>query len=200
VDSIAAISARIAQIQAPLAAMVARAATPTSSAGSFASALATAIAPTGPDIGVDPATLPVRQIGAYGPQQLANAAAIINAGRAMGMSVRDQTIGVMTAIGESSLTVVDHGDTAGPDSRGLFQQRANGAWGTLADRMDPTTSATNFFRALSGVGGRDAMDPTSVAHAVQRNADPQYYAKYWDSAVAIVTQLTGATTSGMTGG
>jgi hypothetical protein len=27
---------------------------------------------------------------------------------------------------------------------------------------------------------------------VQRNADPQYYTKYWDDAVAIVSGLTGA--------
>jgi hypothetical protein len=212
VDSIAAIRARIAEIQAPLAVMAPRPSTPTSSTSSFESALAAAMTnqvgsasgasstPSGTGVSVDAASLPVQRVGAYGPEQLANAAAIINAGKALGLSVRDQTIGVMTAIGESSLTEVDHGDTAGPDSRGLFQQRANGAWGTLADRMDPTTSATNFFRALSAVGGRDAMDPTSVAHAVQRNADPQYYAKYWDSAVAIVTQLTAATTSGSTGG
>jgi hypothetical protein len=212
VDSIAAISARIAEIQAPLAAMTSRPATPTLSGGAFASTLADAVtrqaasasgAPalsSGTGVGLDTTSLPVQRIGAYGPAQLANAAAIIHAGQVAGMSVRDQTIGVMTAIGESSLTVVDHGDTAGPDSRGLFQQRANGAWGSLADRMDPTTSATSFFKALSGVGGRDSMDPTLVAHAVQRNADPQYYAKYWQSAVAIVTQLTGSSASGSTGG
>jgi murein DD-endopeptidase MepM/ murein hydrolase activator NlpD len=154
----------------------------------------------GAGISVDAASLPTQQVGAYGPAQLANAVAIINAGKAMGLSARDQTIGIMTAIGESSLTVVDHGDIAGPDSRGLFQQRANGAWGTLADRMNPAISATSFFKALAGVAGRDVMTPTAVAHAVQRNADPFHYAKFWDVAVAIVTQLAGATVTGISTG
>jgi hypothetical protein len=134
----------------------------------------------------------VQSVGGYGPEQLANAAAIIKAGQAMGLSVRDQTIGVMTAMGESSLRVVDHGDAAGPDSRGLFQQRANGAWGSSSDRMNPTISATHFFTALTRIGGRDAMTPTAVAHAVQRNADPDHYTKYWNDAVAVVSRLTAA--------
>jgi len=153
--------------------------TTTSGASSFAAVMATETA---------------RQAGVAGavasPDQLANAASIVAAGKAMGLSVRDQTIGVMTAMGESSLTVVDHGDVAGPDSRGLFQQRANGAWGSLADRMDPTVSATHFFAALTQVSGRDAMAPTQVAHAVQRNADPLHYAKYWDAAVSIVARVS----------
>ena len=192
-DGIAAIGGRIAAIEGTLAALAPARGTSsatgaTSSAGSFASILATEVnGGAGP---VDAANLPVQQVGSYGPEQLANAAAIINAGKAQGLSTRDQTIGVMTAMGESSLRVVDHGDVAGPDSRGLFQQRANGAWGSLSDRMSPTASATSFFTALSRVGGREAMTPTAVAHAVQRNADPSYYTKYWDSAVAVVSALT----------
>ena len=97
----------------------------------------------------------------------------------------------MTAIGESTLTNVDHGDFVGPDSRGLFQQRANGAWGSYADRMNPRIAATNFFRALLGVSGWESMQPTLAAHAVQRNADPTYYAPYWNYAVLIVGTLGG---------
>jgi murein DD-endopeptidase MepM/ murein hydrolase activator NlpD len=163
------------------------------------SAASTGCAPPAPGVAVNTA-LPVQNIATFGPAQLTNAVAIINAGKALALSARDQTIGVMTAIGESSLTVVDHGDVAGPDSRGLFQQRANGAWGTLADRMDPTTSATSYFKALAGVAGRDSMEPTLVAHTVQRNADPYYYAQYWDVAVAIVTQLAGVPIQGISAG
>jgi hypothetical protein len=97
----------------------------------------------------------------------------------------------MTAIGESRLQVLDYGDAAGADSRGLFQQRDNGAWGTLADRMDPTISATNFFTKLQAVGGWATLDPSLAAHAVQANADPTYYDAFWPEAQAIVTQLTG---------
>ena len=72
----------------------------------------------------------------YDDEQIANAAAIVRAGADLGMSRRDQTIGVMVAIGESTLYALDYGDEAGADSRGLFQQRDNGAWGTYADRME----------------------------------------------------------------
>ena len=200
-DGIAAITGRIAAIQSTLLALAPRASASSSavtapsatswstgtssgtqsSSGtdSFAAILATEVAGR---------NLPA--VAGYSAEQVGNAASIVAAGRTMGLSVRDQTIGVMTALGESSLTVVDHGDVAGPDSRGLFQQRANGAWGSLADRMDPTTSATSFFTALTAVAGRDSMEPTRVAHAVQRNADPSYYTTYWDSAVAVVSALT----------
>ena len=187
-DGIAAINGRIAEIQGRIAVLSPQRASATS--GSFASVLAAELtdAVSGPSVTAAPGTA---QVGRYGADQLANAAAIVQTGKGMGLSARDQTIGVMTAIGESSLRVLDRGDSAGPDSRGLFQQRANGAWGSLASRMDPTASATSFFSALARVPGRDSMTPTAVAHQVQRNADPQHYARYWDDAVAIVSRLTG---------
>lgn len=150
--------------------------TPTcSAAGAGASALA--------------ASLPGQSAAGYDAEQLANVAAIINAGKALGLDARTQTIGVMTAMGESSLRVLDHGDAVGPDSRGLFQQRANGAWGSEADRMDPTISATKFFAALMGVPGWETLAPTIAAHRVQRNADPYHYETYWAGAVTIVSTL-----------
>ena len=171
----------------PVATAPSPTARPTASSAQFAAALAAQVSHTAP-----PAA-------GYSGAQLDNARAILAAGERLGMSLREQAIGVMTAMGESSLRVLDHGDTAGPDSRGLFQQRDNGAWGTLAQRMDPAASATSFFAALQRVGGRDHMSPTQVAHSVQRNADPQHYARYWDDAVAVVSRLTGATAAQVTG-
>lgn len=133
-----------------------------------------------------PGTAPV---AGYAGEQLANAAAIVDAGYALGVPRHGQTVAVMTAMGESGLRVLDHGDAAGPDSRGLFQQRANGAWGSYADRMDPATSATNFYRALLAVPGWQALPPTLAAHEVQRNADPYHYERWWGSAVAVVDSL-----------
>ena len=141
---------------------------------------------------IDPKTVPATTISGYGHDQLVNAAYVIQAGKDLNLSSRDQTIGVMTAMGESGLRVLNYGDAAGPDSRGLFQQRANGAWGSLADRMDPYISATNFFKKLATITDRDSLAPTIAAHKVQVNADPYYYAKYWDAAVAVVEGLTGA--------
>jgi hypothetical protein len=139
----------------------------------------------------DPATMASGPVAGYGPEQLANAAAIVDAGAALGLDTCAQVIGVMTAMGESSLRVLDRGDAVGPDSRGLFQQRDNGAWGTFADRMDPTTSATSFFRALQEVPDWQALPPTIAAHRTQRNADPHHYAPYWDAAVQVVSALAG---------
>lgn len=121
---------------------------------------------------------PARQIGQWSPTQVSNAIAIMNAAADLGLSQRDQEIGVTTAIGESALTVLDRGDAVGPDSRGLFQQRDNGAWGTYEDRMDPHTSATMFFEALKKVPNRDALSITEAAHRVQGNADPNHYAAF----------------------
>lgn len=143
-------------------------------------------------IGAD--DVPTGEVNGYSGEQLINAAHILRAGADLGMSVRDQTIGVMTAMGESSLHVLDHGDAAGPDSRGLFQQRDNGAWGSYEDRMDPYVSATNFFEAMIQLHGRDSLEPTMVAHRVQRNADPFHYERYWDDAVAVVEALSGTDT------
>ena len=145
--------------------------------------------PAGAAVVVDPATVPPGPIAGFAGEQLINAAHIMAAASSLGLTVRDQQIGVMTAIGESTLRILDYGDTAGPDSRGLFQQRDNGAWGSYADRMDPYISATNFFRVLATVENRDSLSPTQVAHRVQRNANPNHYTPYWDAAVQIVTAL-----------
>jgi len=133
----------------------------------------------------------------YSPEQVNNAGLIMNAAAAMGLSTQAQVIGVMVAMGESSLVNIDRGDLAGPDSRGLFQQRGNGAWGSYADRMNPTTAATNFFRALTNVQGWEALEPSIAAHRVQRNADPYHYAKYWEPANRIATAFSG--TNALTG-
>jgi hypothetical protein len=128
-------------------------------------------------------------VDGYAGDQLVNAAAIMNAGAALGVSTVGQTIGVMTAMGESSLKNITYGDAAGPDSRGLFQQRDT--WGTFAQRMDPTQAATFFFERLVKVPNWDTMAPSAAAHAVQINADPDHYTKYYPSAKNVVTTLVG---------
>ena len=126
--------------------------------------------------------VPAGPIAGYCQDQLVNAAHVMNAARNLGIGTHTQAIGVMTAMGESGLRNLDHGDAAGPDSRGIFQQRDNGAWGTLADRMDPYTAATNFFTKLVNLPDWKSLSPTEAAHAVQVNADPSYYTAYWADA------------------
>lgn len=149
--------------------------------------------PTGGLICVDEAGRPIdagATISGYGADQLANARVIIDAGAAAGAPRHAQVIAVMTAMGESGLRVLDHGDAVGPDSRGLFQQRDNGAWGSFDDRMDAAVSATNFYRALLRLPDWQTLAPTVAAHRVQRNSDENHYAKYWPAADEVVTALT----------
>jgi hypothetical protein len=153
-----------------------------------------------PGVQIDPDSVPDSPIAGYDHEQLINAAYIMQAGEALELSARDQTIGVMTAMGESSLRVIDYGDSAGPDSRGLFQQRDNGAWGSYEDRMDPFTSATNFFRVLMTIDDRDTLEPTIAAHRVQRNADPYHYTPLWPKAVEVVEGLSGVEVGAGDGG
>ena len=100
--------------------------------------------------------------------QRANAAIIIDAAVRRGLGRQGAVIGVMTALTESSLRNVDHGDVTGPDSRGLFQQRNE--WGTLAVRMSPTGASALFFGALQAVPGWRSMSPWVAAQTVQRSA------------------------------
>ena len=155
----------------------------------FMSGTGSAAACTGSAGTVNPANIQASAMPGFSAEQLTNAAYIMNAAAALGLDRDGQVIGVMTAIGESSLTVIDHGDTAGPDSRGLFQQRDS--WGGLAVRMDPTISATLFFQGLQKVSNWQSLEPTLAAHKVQRNADPYHYEKFFATADRIVTALAG---------
>jgi hypothetical protein len=106
--------------------------------------------------------------GALGPAQLNNAAVIVDSALHRDLGRRGAVIGVMTALTESSLRNLGHGDLAGPDSRGLFQQRTT--WGPLAVRMDVVGSTRLFFDALEAVPAWQQMAPWAAAQAVQRSA------------------------------
>jgi hypothetical protein len=143
--------------------------------------------PDAQNVTVGSYVVPAGPIAGFCQSQLVNAAQVLRAAQSYGLSVHGEEIGVMTAIGESSLRNVNYGDTAGPDSRGIFQQRSN--YGPLADRMDPYTAARAFFLRMQGIVSWETLAPTVVAHTVQRNADPDYYTQYWHRAVTIVTAL-----------
>lgn len=129
-------------------------------------------------------------VAGWNRDQLVNAAIIMQAGDDLGFDERDRVIAVMTAMGESSLRVLDYGDTAGPDSRGLFQQRDS--WGPFGVRMDAYQSAVLFYNALGDVDNRGEMAPTYVAHTVQINRDPLHYEAFWDDAATVVQALEAA--------
>ncbi|QJU56295.1 hypothetical protein SCB71_21370 (plasmid) [Herbiconiux sp. KACC 21604] len=143
---------------------------------------------------VDPGAAGGQSVAGYSGEQLENAGIIMNAAAELGLPTTAQTIGVMTAMGESTLRNLDHGDNAiNPDgtvadSVGLFQQQERG-YGPLADRMDPHKAATAFFTRLMGVDEWETMAPTLAAHAVQINADPNYYTPFYIPATEVVQTL-----------
>ncbi|WP_443069982.1 hypothetical protein [Subtercola sp. YIM 133946] len=168
----------------------------------FGGAAAACTVGTGSQINVDGIASDAA-VGAYDRDQLVNAALIANASVTLGLPTAAQTLGVQTVIGESTLRNINYGDGAiNPDgsvadSIGLFQQQSS--WGTVAQRMDPTASATLFFTRLAGVAGWETMDPSLAINSVQGNADPNYYTQFRADAVAILTYLTGSGSGGGVG-
>lgn len=140
-------------------------------------------------------------ISSFGGDQLVNAAQIMNAATAAGMSQQAQILGVMTAIGESGLRNLTYGDdltgVTNPNgtpttSLGLFQQQES--WGSAAERLDPYRSAALFFNRLAQLPGWEKLTPTAAAHSIQVNADPNFYTPFLRPASEIVGTLNANST------
>lgn len=124
----------------------------------------------------------------WGPQFFAHE--IANQAKTMGLDKLAAKIGIATALVESGNPLKMYANRAVPeslsfrhdalgsdyDSVGLFQQRNNGAWGTVKDRMTPASSAKMFFAKLQGFDYR-SMDPGAAAQKVQVSAFPDRYGK-----------------------
>lgn len=124
------------------------------------------------------------------PEQAANAALIAAVAVRRGMPARAATIGIATAVQESKLRNIDYGDQAGPDSRGLFQQRPSQGWGTQEQVMDPLYAANRFYQELETFDYR-SMPVTEAAQKVQRSAFPEAYADHEPEGRAYASALTG---------
>lgn len=135
------------------------------------------------------------KVGQWDRDQLQVAAKLIAAAKEMQVNQQATTIVVMTAMGESSLSNPNHGDAVDNTTIGVLQQ--NAAYGTRDQRLDIPTAAKAFLTKLLQVDGWESMDPTLAAHAVQGNADPYHYAKFFTQAQEVIKALTGTTvTSG----
>lgn len=136
-------------------------------------------------------------VAGYGDAQIANAAIIADVAYAWGLGDRGALLGVMCAMGESSLRNIDYGDwetngVRNPDgspttSIGLFQQQT--WWGTPAERMDPRYAAWAFFDRLVKVRDWQSIAPTLAIHRVQINADPNHYDRYETPARAVLAWI-----------
>ncbi len=127
------------------------------------------------------------------PEQMSNAKAIVDTGKAMGLPPRAWVIAVATSLQESNLKNLGHlGDRNDHDSQGLFQQRPSSGWGTVAQITNPNYAATAFYNALLEVNGWDSIPLTRAAQKVQVSAYPDHYAKHEIQAGNIVAALHGA--------
>ncbi|MGY3320249.1 hypothetical protein [Arthrobacter sp. TE12232] len=129
--------------------------------------------------------------------QAANASLITAVAVRRGLPARAASIALATSMQESKLRNIGHGDQAGPDSRGLFQQRPSQGWGTTAQVMDPYHASNAFYDALVEISGYQSLDITDAAQQVQHSAYPGAYAQHEGMARAFASALSGQTPAGL---
>ncbi|MET7533892.1 hypothetical protein ABZS91_30020 [Streptomyces goshikiensis] len=128
--------------------------------------------------------LPNMDLGKVPPtvfaQQIYHAKIIDRVAEERGLPGRASLIALMTALQESGLQNLNHGDL---DSLGLFQQRPSQGWGTSAEVANPPVSAGLFFGGNKGrppglvdIPAWSMLEPGTAAQRVQRSLYPQLYA------------------------
>jgi hypothetical protein len=130
--------------------------------------------------------------------QAANASLITAISVQRGLPPRAASIALATAMQESRLRNINYGDEAGPDSRGLFQQRPSQGWGSEAQVMDPVYATNAFYNGLIKIPGYETMEITQAAQQVQRSAFPRAYAQHENMGRAFASALTGHSESALT--
>ncbi len=137
--------------------------------------------------------------GTSGPQswlpmthsRYANAAAIVHQALDKKMGLRSAVIAVATAMQESTLLNLNHGDR---DSLGLFQQRPSTGWGSPSQILRPAYAADAFLHALHTHQSQDpawAHQPLwQDAQDVQKSGVPFAYAKWEAQAAHLVNTIT----------
>ncbi|GAB4083982.1 hypothetical protein GCM10028784_06120 [Myceligenerans cantabricum] len=124
----------------------------------------------------------------FSPAQADNAALLTGTAVRRGLPARAATIALATALQESKLSNIEHGDR---DSLGLFQQRPSQGWGTAEEILDPVYSTNAFYDELVQVEDYESMSITDAAQTVQRSAYPDAYAKHEARSRAWASSLTG---------
>jgi hypothetical protein len=139
-----------------------------------------------------------KPVGGLSELQMANAVAIIEAGKDEGLDKKAWAIALATAMQESkfrnyaNVNVAEsyeyeyQAEGSDHDSVGLFQQRPSSGWGSVKDLMDPKTSASKFYDSLKRVDNWEDMPVTRAAQTVQVSAFPDAYAQWEDLAWEII--------------
>ncbi|MER6672566.1 heavy metal transporter [Streptomyces sp. NPDC000983] len=131
----------------------------------------------------------------FTPEQAVNAATITAVGTGRELPERAVTIALATALQESALRNIEHGDR---DSLGLFQQRPSMGWGTEREIMDPAYAAGAFYDHLVKVPDYTGLPLTVAAQKVQRSGFPDAYAKHEPDAALLAAALTGRSAATLT--
>ena len=173
-------------------------------AGGPAAAASPSAAASTPDKAAAPATTKPAEptpVAGLSQVQMDHAKTIVDVGEQMGLPRQAYIVAISTALQESqllnmanwgssdSLNRPHDGVGSDWDSVGLFQQRPSSGWGTVAELMDPATSARRFYQALERVPGWENMPVTVAAQTVQGSAFPDAYAKHVSRATQIVDAL-----------
>lgn len=141
--------------------------------------------------------------GGYTEEQLKHARIIDQTAADLGLPGSASVVAITAAFGESTLYNLGYGDeghgVTNPDgtpttSKGLFQQQTSTGWGTVEQVMNPVYATTSFLigpkhngpGGLVSVQGWESMERTLAIHKVQKNADPQHYARSYAHADKIV--------------
>jgi hypothetical protein len=130
-----------------------------------------------------------RAVAGYDTGQVGNAAVIVAVGKRMGVPERGRVVAVATAMQESGLRNLDHGDR---DSLGLFQQRPSQGWGSPAQVTNPAYASSRFYQGLAGVDGWQLMSVNDAAQAVQRSGVPGAYGQHEPAARTVVAAVGAA--------
>ncbi|MFD9392917.1 heavy metal transporter [Streptomyces sp. NPDC060000] len=131
----------------------------------------------------------------FTPEQAVNAATIAAVGTDRAMPERAVAIALATALQESGLRNLTHGDR---DSLGLFQQRPSQGWGTAKQVTDPAYAANIFYEHLAKVPDYTGLPLTVAAQRVQRSGYPEAYAKHEPDATVLAAALTGTSPATLT--
>lgn len=132
---------------------------------------------------------------AIGMNQVSGAATIAAIGVERDLPARAVTIALATAMQESKIRNLDHGDR---DSVGMFQQRPSQGWGSAEQLMDPHYATNAFYDELTSIEGYASMEITDAAQAVQRSAFPAAYAQHERLSRLFASALTGYSPAGLT--
>ena len=149
---------------------------------------------------ISPTEVAKRKGPDWGPEFFAGE--IARKAKDMGLDRLAAKIGLATALVESGNPLKMYANRAVPsslefrhdalgsdyDSVGLFQQRDNGAWGTVAQRMTPYDSAGMFFTKLKGFDYQ-SMDPGAAAQKVQVSAFPSRYGQQMGAAESLLDKV-----------